>query len=105
MTNEEKLILLKQMYDGDEDDAVLSTYLALAADKILNRLYPYADTDGKDVPKKYINTQISIACYLLGKRGAEGETAHKENGIDRTYASADVPEDMLKDIVPFCGVI
>lgn len=104
MTDTDKITLLKQMYDGDESDAVLSTYLSLAADKILNRLYPY-DTSKTEIPDRYVRTQISIACYLLGKRGAEGETAHKENGIDRTYASADVPEDMLKDIVPFCGVI
>lgn len=104
MTDTDKITLLKQMYDGDETDAVLSTYLSLAADKILNRLYPY-DTSKTEIPDRYVRTQISIACYLLGKRGAEGETAHKENGIDRTYASADVPEDMLKDIVPFCGVI
>ncbi|MCX4312850.1 phage head-tail connector protein [Anaerocaecibacter muris] len=104
MTDNEKLELLKNMYDGDESDAVLSTYLALAADKILNRLYPF-DTSKTEIPDRYIRTQISIACYLLGKRGAEGETAHKENGIDRTYASADVPEDMLKDIIPFCGVM
>lgn len=104
MTDNDKITLLKQMYDGDESDAVLSTYLSLAADKILNRLYPY-DTSKTEIPDRYVRTQISIACYLLGKRGAEGETAHKENGIDRTYASADVPEDMLKDIVPFCGVI
>lgn len=104
MTDNEKLELLKNMYDGDESDAVLSTYLALAADKILNRLYPF-DTSKTEIPDRYIRTQISIACYLLGKRGAEGETAHKENGIDRTYESADVPEDMLKDIIPFCGVM
>lgn len=104
MDNEEKLELLKRMYDGSESDEVLLTYLALATDKILNRLYPY-DTEKTEIPERYVRIQISIACYLLGKRGAEGETVHKENGIDRTYASADVPEDMLKDIVPFCGVM
>lgn len=104
MIHEEKIDILKQMYGGDDSNAVLSTYLDIAADKILNRLYPY-DTEKTEIPERYTRMQISIACYLLGKRGAEGETAHKENGIDRTYASADVPEDMLKDIVPFCGVM
>lgn len=104
MIDADKIILLKQMYDTDEDEEVLSTYLSLAADKILNRLYPF-DTSKTEIPERYVRTQILIACYLLGKRGAEGETAHKENGIDRTYASADVPEDMLKDIIPYCGVM
>lgn len=104
MTDTEKIAQLKLIYDGDDDDAVLSTYLTLAADKILNRLYPY-NREKQKVPDRYVSNQLTIACYLLGKRGAEGETVHKENGIDRTYASADVPEDMLKDIVPFCGVL
>lgn len=104
MDDDKKLELLKQMYDGSESDDVLLVYLNLAADKILNRLYPY-DTEETQIPERYVRSQISIACYLLGKRGAEGETVHKENGTDRTYASADVPEDMLKDIVPYCGVI
>jgi len=104
MTNSEKLAMLKTMYGDSEDDGVLSTYLNIAAEKILNRLYPYDDTK-TEVPNKYVHTQLNIACYLLEKRGAEGETVHKENGVDRTYGSADVPEDMLRDIVPYCGVI
>ena len=27
------------------------------------------------------------------------------NGINRTYADADIPQDMLSEIVPYCGVI
>lgn len=104
MTNSNKLTLLKKMYGESEDDGVLSAYLDIAAEKILNRLYPY-DLAKIEIPDRYVQTQLSIACYLLGKRGAEGETVHKENGIDRTYGSADVPEEMLRDIIPYCGVL
>ncbi len=103
MTEEEKLSLLKEMYGDSEPDSLLLAYLKTAGEIILNRLYPYDQTKTL-VPNKYSYKQVSIANYLLNKRGAEGETAHKENGIDRTYGSADVPEDMLKDIVPYCGV-
>jgi len=49
--------------------------------------------------------QLEIATYLLNKRGAEGQTAHSENGISRSYESADVPSSMLNQIVPHCGII
>lgn len=104
MTNIELLDSLKKMYGDNEDDAVLLTYLSAAKDVILARLYPY-DQDKTEIPARLHSKQVSIANYLLNKRGAEGETAHSENGISRTYSNADIPKDMLDDIVPFCGVI
>lgn len=87
----------------DENDLpTVRFYLSFAKDIILSRLYPFR-TDMTDMPKKYDSLQVEIAAYLLNKRGAEGETAHSENGISRTYESAEVPESMLKRIVPFVG--
>lgn len=110
MTQSEKISKLRIMVnvpadtDGWSDD-VLSTYLDIASRKILNRAYPYAKSTTHIVPLEYEYLQCEIASYLLNKRGAEGQTSHSENGISRSYESADVPESMLKDIVPFCGVI
>jgi hypothetical protein len=42
---------------------------------------------------------------MFNKRGAEGETAHSENGVSRTYQSANVSEDLLKEITPKAGVV
>ena len=70
MTDNEKLELLKNMYDGDESDAVLSTYLALAADKILNRLYPF-DTSKTEIPDRYIRTQM-LPAWEARSRGRNG---------------------------------
>lgn len=95
-----QLQILKTMVD-ETDNFVLNTYLELAGSIITNRCYPF-ESD-KPVPAKYYHKQIEIAAYLVNKRGAEGQTAHKENGIDRTYESAGVPESMLKDVVPFAG--
>ena len=50
-------------------------------------------------------TQVEVAAYLLNKRGAEGETAHSENGISRSYEDGDVPSSLLRDIVPYAGVV
>ena len=42
---------------------------------------------------------------MEGKRGAEGQTQHSENGITRQYENADIPSSMLKSLTPYCGTI
>lgn len=109
MTEIEKLALCRVMVEqpntaeGWSDDTLIS-YLQIAGQKILNRAYPYDDTV-TDVPRRYGVLQCEIATYLLNKRGAEGEIAHSENGISRSYESADVPESMLSDVIPHCGLL
>ena len=103
MTNSEKLEMLEAIVDETDED-VLSTYLTLAGSKIIAKAYPYND-DVTEVPAKYHTLQIEIAAYMLNKRGAEGQLSHSENGISRSYESADVPASMLKTVTPYCGVI
>lgn len=102
MTEAEKHSMLKAM-TGETDGAVLSTYLSLAAGKVLRRAYPYRN-DVKQVPERYACTQLEIAAYLLNKRGAEGQTAHSENGISRSYEDGDVPPSLLREIVTCAAV-
>lgn len=109
MTDVEKLALCRVMVEKPTDeegwsDEILKSYLTIAGQKILSRAYPYDDTV-TEVPRRYGYLQCEIAAYLLNKRGAEGEVAHSENGISRSYESADVPESMLRDVVPHCGLI
>ena len=108
MPDAEKLVMLRTMVGNEESldwsDDVLLTYLAIAGQKIINRAYPYRD-DVDEVPTRYGLLQCEIAAYLLNKRGAEGETSHSENGISRSYESADVPESLLGNVVPFCSMI
>lgn len=89
---------------GENDLAVLSAYLAIAGDKVCRKAYPY-DPYVTQVPERYAYAQVEIAVYLLNKRGAEGQTAHSENGVNATYEDGDVPPSLLRDIVPFVGVI
>lgn len=103
MSESEKLGMLKNL-SGETDDTVLLTYLTLAGQKVIQRAYPYHN-DVKEVPARYSTVQVEIAHYLLNKRGAEGETYHSENGINRSYENADVPESMLARVIPFAGVI
>ena len=108
MTEVEKLSMLRVMVGqpngGDWSDEVLVSYLAIAGREIINRAYPYDDTV-TEVPRRYSYLQCDIACYLLNRRGSEGQLSHSENGISRSYASADVPESMLSEVVPHVGVI
>jgi hypothetical protein len=109
MTEIEKLALCRAMVEqpanatGWSDDVLIS-YLKIAGQKILNRAYPYDDTV-TEVPRRYSTLQCEIATYLLNKRGAEGEISHSENGIGRTYENADIPDSMLSNVIPYCGVI
>ena len=104
MTQAEKLQLLKALVGESDTEEVLLTYLNIAGHKILNRAYPYG-TEETEVPTRYDFLQCEIAAYLLNKRGAEGQTSHSENGISRSYESADVPESMLGAVTPMAGVI
>ena len=109
MTNMEKLALCRVMVEQPVDDETWSDdtlmyYLGVAGQKILNRAYPYDDTV-EEVPRRYGVLQCELAAYLLNKRGAEGEVSHSENGISRTYENADVPESMLQDVIPHCGLV
>lgn len=104
MNQEEKLELLKAMVGKSDTEEVLLAYLNIAGSKIINRAYPYG-SDVTEVPARYAFLQCEIAAYLLNKRGAEGQLIHAENGISRTYGSADVPSAMLAAVTPMVEVI
>ena len=109
MNNQKKIEMLRTLIgdtNGKEDSGTLSVYLEMAGAKILERLYPYKENwDDLEVPDKYSMLQLKIACYMLNKRGAEGQIQHIENGIHRNYGDADIPENMLSDLVPFAQAI
>ena len=68
---------LKTLLDiGAEDaseDAKLNLYISAAGQKILDRLYPFDDTQ-TTVPARYLSKQLEIAQYLYLKRGAEDKS-------------------------------
>lgn len=103
MSEAEKLHKIKIMSEETDED-ILRVFLDVAGKKIIAKAYPYS-SDVTEVPAKYELLQCEIAVYLLNKRGAEGQTSHSENGISRQYENGDVPESMLKSVIPFCGVI
>ena len=104
MTDETMITLVKNM-SGETADAVVSAFLDMSGDAIINRAFPFATESEREsltVPARYQNLQCEIAVFLLNKRGAEGQTSHNENGINRGYENGSIPNSMLKQVVPFC---
>lgn len=106
MADSYKLTKLRLMVgaNASEDDLLLM-YLTDAERAILNHLYPMDKDVDHTLPTRYESRQVEIAAYLYNKRGAEGEISHNENGINRSYESASIPDSMLKSIVPFASVL
>ena len=95
---------LKIRIAGATNNAELEDILESAKAVILSRRFPFGDYP-EDIEPRYKDLQIRIAVEMFNKRGAEGETSHSENGISRSYASANVSEDLLREITPKAGVV
>lgn len=106
MTNAEKLARLSMLISPDKAERELLEALLMQAEGIvLNRRYPFGAPEGATIPTAYEHIQIQIAVELFSKMGAEGETAHNESGINRTYEAADVSPSLLRRIIPVCGSV
>jgi hypothetical protein len=86
------------------NDVVLEDILESAKAVILSRRFPFGEQP-TEIEEKYKDLQIRIAIEMFNKQGAEGETTHSENGVNRSYASANVSEDLLKEITPKAGIV
>jgi hypothetical protein len=103
MTTEEKIEKVGVLISPDTADArLIGVLLEQAEGIVLNRRYPFGVPEGATVPTAYEHVQLQIAVELYSKMGAEGQTAHSENGISRTYEAADISPSLLKRIVPVC---
>ena len=106
MTKQEKIAMVKTLVENDSEatDAVVSVYLNLAGNAMVERLYPYDPDKGiSDIPERYDVTQCELAARFYLRRGGQGEINHEENGINRSYATVD-DEDILKRLTPFAKV-
>lgn len=93
MTDAEKLASLKSILGitVTTQDSYLSAYLALAKAEILAWVYSGSTPDDvTDVPTRYEVTQIMAVVSGYGIQGAEGQIAHSENGIGRTWKYEDM---------------
>lgn len=104
MSENEKIALCKSLIpDASVTDDVITAYLNLALQKILDRLYPFSSQTA-ELSSNYDMLQCELAVRMIARRGGEGEISHSENGISRTWANTD-DEDLLSRVVPFVGVL
>ena len=103
MTNAEQIALVKTIVaDSRATDEVVSVYLTLAREQMLDRLYPFGRGTQDDIPTQNQTLQCELAARLYLQRGAEGEIVHIENGVHRHYHSVS-NEDLLGRLTPNAG--
>lgn len=102
-----QLETLRMRLDGAPaaaNDALLKDALNSAGYAILARRYPFGYADGTEVPDQYYDLQVRIAVEMISHMGAEGQLAHTENTVQRTWESGSVSESLLSQIVPKVGI-
>jgi hypothetical protein len=108
MTQAEKLTKLKTLLNitGTEQDATLTVFLELSKSEILAWLYSGKPPDDvTDVPKWYEPTQIFAVVAGFSQSGAEGQTAHSENGISRNWKYEDMLSYIRGHVFPYVQVL
>lgn len=86
-------------------DELLTELLESAKAAILARRCPFGYEAETLLEPVYADLQIRIALDLFNKIGAEGENAHAESGVTRTYESSWISESLLREVVPKASVI
>ena len=105
MSESQMIELIKRIIgDSSADNDELSSYLALAKDAIVTRLYPIQVPEGYMMESRYDMLACRIAADMYLRRGAEGETVHIENGLHRTYRSTNW-EELLMYVTPYATVM
>lgn len=105
MTDSDKITMAKALIgDSKATDALVGVYLEDAKAAILRRRYPFGLPYEADVEPIYEVLQVKLAARYYLRRGAEGESAHNENGVDRKYNSVN-DEDLLMEVTPFAKTI
>ena len=86
------------------NDVELEDLLESAKAVILSRRFPFGDVP-EELENRYKDLQIRIAVEMFNKQGVEGQLSHSENGVSRSYSSAGVSEELLREITPKAGVV
>ena len=84
----------------EASEAKIELQLEFAKDFINDRR-GYTPTEDSPLEDKYMNLQVLLTVEALSKDGAEGERAHSDNGVSRTYDNASPYSDALANrIIP-----
>ena len=98
ISNELKEAIVELKINVSEDDFYDEIENAIEA---VNDRRHFISNDQKLFEDKYKGIVVRLAICSFAKMGAEGQLAHSENKVSRTYAGAsEFPNDILKEIVP-----
>lgn len=86
----------------EKDTDLLFELLMSAESIILMRRFPFGGYPPA-LPEQYLDLQVRIAEDMYNRIGASGQLTHSENGINRSWGSEWVSEQLLNEIVPMAG--
>ncbi len=106
MTQGEMLKLLVPEITDDD----ISVLLELSKGVILNERYPFGEYPLNDlgetfIEDRYKEIQVQMCVEMYNRRGSEGEVQRNENGISRTYDTADISKTLINRIIPKCEIL
>ena len=108
MSEQEKLTMVKTIlditYDDVTSDALISAYLTLAEQEIFSWRYSYSSQTVTEIPSEYEVTEIMAVVAGFSQGGAENQTQHSENGIQRQFKYADMVAYIRAHVIPICKV-
>ena len=104
---------LKQQMQARLERKIKSHGLEVTGDDIIDEIEDaieavnlrrqFEATPEKPFEEKYSRLIVLLAFHAITKYGAEGETSHSENGINRSYDSSTYPQSLLNAIVPLAN--
>ena len=100
-----QLEMLKAWLPDVQDEALLTAALERAKLGILELRFPFGYNESQPLEAQYKGLQVDWAIELISKMGAEGETAHSENGTSRSYECGDVSNSLKRRVVPMGKVV
>lgn len=105
MTVDEKIDMVELMLDDPTISSdKIEAYLTAAEKEILAWRYSYSKQVVSEVPAEYEMTQIHAVIAGLSISGAENQTQHSENGINRMFKYPDMVAYIRSNVAPIAGV-
>lgn len=109
MTTAEKLAMVKAILriDDTSEDALLTSYLAVAEKEILAWRYSNANPDNvpEDVPAEYEMVQVQAVVFGYTQSGVEGQSVSIENGVHRHFDYSEILNFVHRNVRPIAGVL
>lgn len=111
MTSDAKLAMVKAILRIDDtdtsEDALITTYLDMAGQEILNWRYSNANPNNvpTEVPTIYEIIQVQAVIVGYTQAGVEGQVLSIENGVHRHFEYSDMVKYVRGNVIPVAGVM